>query len=45
MKKYTLLRQGLSDCTPLRQEEYNSTPETSELLCTECTLAHTGNIN
>ena len=37
MKKYTLSRQHVRDCTPLRQE-YNSTPEISELLCTECTL-------
>ena len=33
-----LSRQDLSDCMPLRQEEYNSTPEISELLCTQCTL-------
>ena len=38
MKKYMLSRQDLCDCTPLRQEEYNSMPEISELLCTQCTF-------
>ena len=37
-KKNMLSHQDLSDCMPLRQEEYNSTPEILELLCTECIL-------
>ena len=37
-----LLRLHPADCTLLCQEEYNSTPEISELLCMECTLGKGG---